>query len=101
MSISNYANARAGARRGDSRQVSVNGLQGKVNKAVLAYSGGLDTSVILKWLQEEYDCEVVTFTADLGQVRQRASVSAVLTFGRPVSATTATGRGARAGARQG
>jgi argininosuccinate synthase len=34
---------------------------------VLAYSGGLDTSVILKWLQDEYDCEVVTFTADIGQ----------------------------------
>jgi len=39
----------------------------KIEKAVLAYSGGLDTSVILKWLQEEYGCEVVTFTADLGQ----------------------------------
>lgn len=39
----------------------------KVNKVVLAYSGGLDTSVILKWLQDEYNCEVVTFTADLGQ----------------------------------
>jgi len=38
-----------------------------VNKVVLAYSGGLDTSVILRWLQVEYDCEVVTFTADLGQ----------------------------------
>ncbi len=38
-----------------------------INKVVLAYSGGLDTSVILKWLQVEYDCEVVTFTADLGQ----------------------------------
>ena len=38
-----------------------------VNKVVLAYSGGLDTSVILRWLQEEYGCEVVTFTADLGQ----------------------------------
>ena len=37
------------------------------NKVVLAYSGGLDTSVILKWLQEEYGCEVVTFTADIGQ----------------------------------
>ena len=36
-------------------------------KVVLAYSGGLDTSIILKWLQSEYDCEVVTFTADLGQ----------------------------------
>ena len=39
----------------------------KVNKVVLAYSGGLDTSVILRWLQETYRCEVVTFTADLGQ----------------------------------
>src|SRR4030095_14674291 len=38
-----------------------------VKKVVLAYSGGLDTSVILKWLQETYRCEVVTFTADLGQ----------------------------------
>ncbi|MEO1065855.1 MAG: argininosuccinate synthase [Pseudomonadota bacterium] len=38
-----------------------------INKVVLAYSGGLDTSIILKWLQQEYDCEVVTFTADLGQ----------------------------------
>ncbi|RDD60237.1 argininosuccinate synthase [Ferruginivarius sediminum] len=38
-----------------------------VKKVVLAYSGGLDTSVILKWLQETYNCEVVTFTADLGQ----------------------------------
>ncbi len=39
----------------------------KIKKVVLAYSGGLDTSVILKWLQDEYKCEVVTFTADLGQ----------------------------------
>ena len=39
----------------------------KVNKVVLAYSGGLDTSVILKWLQDRYGCEVVTFTADIGQ----------------------------------
>ena len=38
-----------------------------INKVVLAYSGGLDTSVILKWLEEAYDCEVVTFSADLGQ----------------------------------
>ena len=38
-----------------------------INKVVLAYSGGLDTSIILKWLKETYDCEVVTFTADLGQ----------------------------------
>ena len=39
----------------------------EVNKVVLAYSGGLDTSVILKWLQDTYACEVVTFTADIGQ----------------------------------
>lgn len=39
----------------------------EIEKVVLAYSGGLDTSVILKWLQDEYHCEVVTFTADLGQ----------------------------------
>ena len=39
----------------------------EINKAVLAYSGGLDTSVILKWLQDTYQCEIVTFTADLGQ----------------------------------
>jgi argininosuccinate synthase len=38
-----------------------------ISKVVLAYSGGLDTSVILKWLQDTYDCEVVTFTADIGQ----------------------------------
>src|SRR6201991_1217431 len=38
-----------------------------VKKVVLAYSGGLDTSIILKWLREEYHCEVVTFTADIGQ----------------------------------
>src|SRR6185312_14836198 len=39
----------------------------KKMKVVLAYSGGLDTSIILKWLQTQYDAEVVTFTADLGQ----------------------------------
>lgn len=39
----------------------------KIKKVVLAYSGGLDTSVILKWLQDTYKCEVVTFTADIGQ----------------------------------
>src|SRR5512147_30515 len=43
------------------------GKRGEVKKVVLAYSGGLDTSVILRWLQETYRCEVVTFTADLGQ----------------------------------
>ena len=64
---------RTGSRRKD-RTFTVKaavgtGTQGKkVDKVVLAYSGGLDTSVILTWLQETYDCEVVTFTADLGQV---------------------------------
>jgi argininosuccinate synthase len=48
--------------RGDERM-----SQTSVKKVVLAYSGGLDTSVILKWLQENYGCEVVTFTADIGQ----------------------------------
>src|SRR6185436_540580 len=38
-----------------------------IRKVVLAYSGGLDTSVILKWLQETYGCQVITFTADIGQ----------------------------------
>ncbi len=42
-------------------------MKKSVKKVVLAYSGGLDTSVILKWLQDEYGCEVITFTADLGQ----------------------------------
>ncbi len=42
-------------------------MKGDVKKVVLAYSGGLDTSIILRWLQDQYQCEVVTFTADLGQ----------------------------------
>jgi len=55
----------------------------EIKKVVLAYSGGLDTSVILKWLRETYDCEVVTFTADLGQgeelepARQKAEMFGV------------------------
>jgi len=48
----------------------------KVAKVVLAYSGGLDTSVILKWLQDTYGCEVVTFTADLGQGEELAPARA-------------------------
>src|SRR6476659_1945680 len=47
--------------------MAVKSAKGKVKKVVLAYSGGLDTSIILKWLQEIYQAEVVTFTADLGQ----------------------------------
>jgi argininosuccinate synthase len=46
--------------------------RGKITKVVLAYSGGLDTSVILKWLQDVYRCEVVTFTADIGQGEELA-----------------------------
>ena len=47
--------------------MSKNSSKGEVKKVVLAYSGGLDTSIILKWLQDEYKCEVITFTADIGQ----------------------------------
>ena len=47
-------------------------MKGDVKKVVLAYSGGLDTSIILKWLQSAYGCEVVTFTADLGQGEELA-----------------------------
>jgi argininosuccinate synthase len=49
---------------------------GKVKKVVLAYSGGLDTSIILKWLEETYGCEIVTFTADLGQGEELAPARA-------------------------
>jgi argininosuccinate synthase len=54
-----------------------------IKKVVLAYSGGLDTSIIVKWLQDEYQCEVVTFTADIGQgeevepVRAKAEVAGI------------------------
>src|SRR5215471_11415608 len=44
--------------------------QQKIDKVVLAYSGGLDTSVILKWLKEQYNCEVVCFAADVGQAEE-------------------------------
>ncbi|CAJ1943652.1 unnamed protein product [Sphenostylis stenocarpa] len=50
-----------------SETVKGGGLRGKLNKVVLAYSGGLDTSVIVPWLRENYGCEVVCFTADVGQ----------------------------------
>lgn len=45
-------------------------MRDKVKKVVLAYSGGLDTSVILKWLKNEFGCEVITFTADIGQAEE-------------------------------
>ena len=59
-----------------------------IKKVVLAYSGGLDTSIILKWLQETYSCEVVTFTADLGQAEELA----VLIIGEPLRARAQGGR---------
>jgi len=58
-------------------------VRDKIKKVVLAYSGGLDTSVIIKWLQEHYGCELVTFTADIGQgeelkpARTRAEVAGI------------------------
>ncbi|XP_054799752.1 argininosuccinate synthase, chloroplastic-like isoform X2 [Prosopis cineraria] len=51
----------------DVSYVKASGLRGKLNKVVLAYSGGLDTSVIVPWLRENYGCDVVCFTADVGQ----------------------------------
>src|SRR4030066_115965 len=45
-------------------------MKGEVKKVVLAYSGGLDTSIILKWLKNEYGCEVIAFTADVGQAEE-------------------------------
>src|SRR5262245_31837622 len=51
----------------EGRAMSAKDGKSGIKKVVLAYSGGLDTSIILKWLQETYGCEVVTFTADLGQ----------------------------------
>jgi asparagine synthetase B (glutamine-hydrolysing) len=74
---------RAAAKRCVRVQASATGGKKKVSKVVLAYSGGLDTSIILKWLVDEYGCEVVTFTADLGQgeellepARQKAEMMA-------------------------
>ena len=54
----------------------------RLDKIVLAYSGGLDTSVILRWLIEEYGCEVVAFCADLGQGDELDTVRARATAGR-------------------
>jgi len=48
-----------------------------IKKVVLAYSGGLDTSVILKWLQDNYDAEVVTFTADIGQGEELGALKVI------------------------
>ncbi len=45
-------------------------MEDRVRKVVLAYSGGLDTSVILKWLKNKFGCEVITFTADIGQAEE-------------------------------
>ena len=56
-----------GRGRPETPPVEVMSMADPINRVVLAFSGGLDTSVILKWLQQTYRCEVVTFTADLGQ----------------------------------
>ena len=45
-----------------------------MKKIVLAYSGGLDTSIILRWLQENYDSEVVAYTADIGQIMNKKKI---------------------------
>src|SRR6266404_2393847 len=71
-----------------------------VKKVVLAYSGGLDTSVILRWLQETYRCEVVAFTADLGQgeelgpARRKAELLGVRDFVFPMFRANALYEGA-------
>src|SRR5437899_4958962 len=57
---------------GESRVAKGDVKKVDIKKVVLAYSGGLDTSIILKWLQTTYGCEVVTFTADLGQGEELA-----------------------------
>ncbi len=48
----------------------------ELKKIVLAYSGGLDTSVIIKWLKEQYDCEIIAFAADVGQGQELEPVRA-------------------------
>ncbi len=63
--VCDYSPAAGG--RGHPHSLGFWALNEKIGKVVLAYSGGLDTSVILRWLQDTYACEVVTFTADLGQ----------------------------------
>ena len=65
-----------------------------IKKVVLAYSGGLDTSVILKWLQETYGCEVIAFCADLGQGEdlQAIKVKAQPAISRAASARTVISR---------
>jgi hypothetical protein len=68
LSISLFSGVFAAAKAADASTPSFSRIApSTVKKVVLAYSGGLDTSVILKWLQTEYGAEVVTFTADLGQ----------------------------------
>ncbi|XP_058775931.1 argininosuccinate synthase, chloroplastic-like [Vicia villosa] len=62
------------------------GLRGKLNQVVLAYSGGLDTSVIVPWLRENYGCDVACFTADVGQiVKIRLREFGLLKSGLPIS----------------
>src|SRR6478735_4761950 len=65
-----------GRRHGTRENVNKKNAEKPIKKVVLAYSGGLDTSVILKWLQDTYHCEVVTFTADIGQGEEVAPARA-------------------------
>ncbi len=68
--------------------------QKTIKKVVLAYSGGLDTSVILKWLQETYGCQVIAFCADLGQGEDLKAVKAkALSVGRLQSLRGGPSRG--------
>ena len=74
-------------------------MGGEVNKVVLAYSGGLDTSVILRWLKDAYRCEVVTFTADIGQGEEVAPAregTRASTLRGPAARRGATTAGVRA-----
>jgi argininosuccinate synthase len=57
----------------------------KINKIVLAYSGGLDTSVILRWIKDYYGCEVVTYCADVGQADETEGLEAKALANSPMS----------------
>jgi argininosuccinate synthase len=76
--MADYSGIRAGRTREDrvTGAAEAAGAASGVKRVVLAYSGGLDTSVILKWLQDTYGCEVVTFTADIGQGEELAPARA-------------------------
>jgi hypothetical protein len=93
---STFSGSQVAARRSNARVARVARVpavqavaSSKVKKVVLAYSGGLDTSVILKWLQDTYGCEVVTFTADLGQVSRSSESTTTAAAAAAVRANAA------------